>query len=77
MGTLGVLQFTDCLALGLFDRLYVGRQARNITALVLGWVEDSVVRSDRRGFGVDESGPPEMQGTPAQRASLPEQPDRA
>ena len=27
-------------------------QARKITALVLGWVEDSVVRSDSRGFGV-------------------------
>ncbi len=26
-----------------------------ITALVLGWVEDSVLRSDSRGFGVAES----------------------
>src|SRR2546425_2046795 len=29
-----------------------GYQARKITALGLGWVEDSVVRSDSRGFGV-------------------------
>jgi hypothetical protein len=27
-------------------------QARKITALVLGWVEDSALRSDSRGFGV-------------------------
>ena len=26
-------------------------QARKITALVLGWVEDSVIRSDSRGVG--------------------------
>ncbi len=30
-------------------------QARKITALVLGWVEDSVLRSDSRGFGVAEA----------------------
>jgi hypothetical protein len=30
-------------------------QARKITALVLGWVEDLVVRSDSRGFGVAEA----------------------
>jgi hypothetical protein len=30
-------------------------QARKITALVLGWVEDLVVRSDSRGFGVAET----------------------
>jgi hypothetical protein len=29
--------------------------ARKITALVLGWVEDLVVRSDSRGFGVAEA----------------------
>ena len=29
--------------------------ARKITALVLGWVEDWVVRSDSRGFGVAEA----------------------
>jgi len=31
------------------------QQGRKITALVLGWVEDSVVRSDSRGFGVAEA----------------------
>jgi hypothetical protein len=30
-------------------------QARKITALVLGWVEDLAVRSDSRGFGVAEA----------------------
>ena len=30
-------------------------QARKITALVLGWVEDLVVQSDSRGFGVAEA----------------------
>src|SRR6266403_2062931 len=31
------------------------QQGRKITALVLGWVEDSVVRSNSRGFGVAEA----------------------
>ena len=31
------------------------QQGRKITALALGWVEDSVVRSDSRGFGVAEA----------------------
>jgi len=30
-------------------------QARKITALVLGWVEDWMVRSASRGFGVAEA----------------------
>jgi hypothetical protein len=30
-------------------------QARKITALVLGWVEDSVIRSDSRGVGAPGS----------------------
>src|SRR6266851_5624000 len=36
------------------DSLIVS-QGRKITALVLGWVEDSVVRSDSRVFGVAEA----------------------
>src|ERR1700731_2483058 len=36
----------------MFSRKEVDLQARKITVLVLGWVEDSVVRSDSQGFGV-------------------------
>jgi hypothetical protein len=47
-----ILQHIFGAAEGTFQVHHPGSK---ITALVLGWVEDSVVRSDSRAFGVAEA----------------------